>query len=69
MTAREQAGNGQLDCVVLAHDDFANLLRESLNVIGHAGMICGNNLFRKHGAGGMSSQPVTLLVLLFRRSI
>ena len=52
MAPREQAGNSKLYRLVLANDDFTNLLRESLNVIGHAGMICGNNVFRKHDAGG-----------------
>jgi hypothetical protein len=52
MAPREQAGNSKLYRLVLANDDFTNLLRESLNVIGHAGTICGSNVFRKHDAGG-----------------
>ena len=59
MAACEQTGDSELYRLVLAHNDFTNLVRERLNVIGHAGMICGNNVFRKHDAGGMSSQPVT----------
>jgi hypothetical protein len=35
------------------------LLRESLNVIGHAGTICGNNAFRKHDVGAISFSVVT----------
>ncbi len=54
MAAREQTGDSKLYRLVLAYNDFTNLLRESLNVIGHAGMICGNNVFRKHDVGGMS---------------
>ena len=53
MAAREQTGDGELYRLVLAYNDFTNLLRESLNVIGHSGMICGNNVFRKHDVGGI----------------
>src|SRR3954454_13222221 len=52
MPACEQTGDRELYCLVLAHNDFTNLVRERLNVIGHADMICGNNVFRKHDAGG-----------------
>jgi hypothetical protein len=58
MTAREQTGDRKFYRLVLAYDNFTNLLREGLNVIGHSGMICGNNGFRKHGRGG-SFYPVT----------
>jgi hypothetical protein len=51
MTAREQTGDSELYRLVLAYNDFTNLLRESLDVLGHAGMICGNNVFRKHDGG------------------
>ena len=51
MAAREQTGDSELYRLVLAYNDFTNLLRESLNVIGHAAMICGNNVFRKHDVG------------------
>ena len=64
MTAREQTGDRELYRLVLAYNDFTNLLRESLNVIGHSAMICGNNAFRKHDVGGMSSQPVTFAGVL-----
>ena len=52
MAAREQTGDSELYRLVLAYNDFTNLRRERLNVIGHAGMICGNNAFRKHGVWG-----------------
>ena len=51
MAAREQTGDSELYRLVFAYDDFTNLLRESLDVIGHAAMICGNNVFRKHDVG------------------
>ena len=59
MATREQTGDSELYRLGLAYNNFTNLLRERLNVIGHSGMICGNNVFRKHDVGGMSSQPVT----------
>ena len=59
MTAREQTGDRQFYRLILAYDDFTNLLREGVNVIGHAGTICGNNGFRKHDAGGVSFRLVT----------
>ena len=46
MTAREQRGDSEFYCLAFAYNDFTNLLRESVNVIGHCGMICGNNAFR-----------------------
>ena len=52
MAAREQTGDGELYRLVLAYDDFTNLVGESLNVIGHSGTIRGNNVFRKHDGGG-----------------
>src|SRR5215475_1177024 len=59
MAAREQTSDSELYRLVLDYDDFTNLLCKSLNVIGHAGMICGNTAFRKHGVGEMSFQLVT----------
>src|SRR5215469_8589986 len=59
MAAREQTGDSELYRLVFAYNDLTNLLRESLNVIGHAGMICGNTAFRKHGVGEKSFQLVT----------
>ena len=68
MTAREQTGDRELNRLVLAYNDFTNLPRERLNVIGHSGMICGNNVFRKHDVGGERvSGLLLLLVFLFRR--
>jgi hypothetical protein len=52
VTTREQTGDRELNRLVLAYNDFTNLPRERLNVIGHSGMICGNNVFRKHDVGG-----------------
>src|SRR5438045_2510210 len=49
MATREQTGDSELYRLVLAYNDFTNLFRESLDVIGHSGMICGNNVFRKQG--------------------
>ena len=59
MTACEQTGHRELYRLVLAYNDFTNLPRERLNVIGHSGMICGNNAFRKHDVGEMSFRLVT----------
>ena len=59
MTACQQTGDSKLYRLVLANDDFTNLLRESLNVIGHAETICGNNALRKHDVGEMSFRLVT----------
>src|SRR4051794_14125643 len=59
MAAREQTGDRKLYRLVFAYNDFTNLLRESLNVIGHAGRICGNNIFRKHDARGNEFPAVT----------
>jgi hypothetical protein len=53
VAAREQTGDRELYRLVLAHNDFTNLLRERLNVIRHCGMICGDNAFRKHDVGGI----------------
>jgi hypothetical protein len=66
VTAREQTGDRELYRLVLAYNDFTNLPRERLDVIGHSGMICGNNVFRKHDVGGRVSGLLLLLVLLFR---
>jgi len=65
MAACEQAGDRELYRLVLAYNNFTNLPRERLNVIGHAGMICGNNVFRKHDTGGTSFRFVTLIIIAF----
>ena len=59
MDARQQTGDRELYRLVLAYDDFTNLRRESLNLIRHSGMVCGNDVFRKHDVGGKSIRPVT----------
>jgi len=64
VTAREQTGDRELNRLVLAYNDFTNLPRERLNVIGHSGMICGNNVFRKHDVGGESFRLVTFAGVL-----
>jgi hypothetical protein len=66
VAAREQTGDGEPYRLVLAYNDFTNLLRESLNVIRHSGMICGNNVFRKHDVGGMSFRVATVTDTLVR---
>ena len=59
MAAREQAGDRELYRLILAYNDFTNLPRERLNVIGHSGMICGNNPFRKQDVREFSFRLVT----------
>jgi hypothetical protein len=48
MAAREQTGDRKFYGVILAYDNFTNLLREGVNLVCHAGMICGNDALRKH---------------------
>src|SRR5690348_8627979 len=48
MTPREQTGGREFYRLTLAYDDFTNLLRKSVDLIRHSGMICGENVFRKH---------------------
>jgi len=59
VASREQTGHRKLYRLVFAYNDFTNLLRESLNVIGHTETICGNNALRKHDVGEMRFQLVT----------
>jgi hypothetical protein len=47
MTAREQTSDCELNCLILAYDYFTNLLRESVNVVRHSEIICGNDAIRK----------------------
>jgi hypothetical protein len=47
MTAREQTSDSEFNRLILAYDNFTNLLRESVNVIGHPEIICGNAALRK----------------------
>ena len=66
MATREQTGDSEFYRLVLAHNDFTNLPRERLNVVGHAEMICGNNGFSKHDVGEMSFCLVTFADTLVR---
>ena len=47
MTAREQTGDREFYRLVLAHNNFTNLLCERVNVVGHPEIICGNAAIRK----------------------
>ncbi len=47
MTAREQTDDRKLYRPVLAYNNFTNLLREGVNVIGHYEIISGNTTIRK----------------------
>ncbi len=47
MTAREQTGDREFNRLVLAHNNFTNLLCERVNVVGHPEIICGNAAIRK----------------------
>ena len=47
MAAREQTGDGEFYRLILAYDNFTNLLCEDVNIIRHSGMICGNDTVRK----------------------
>ena len=49
MTACEQTGDGQFYRLILAYDNFTNLLREGVNGVGHPKIICGNAALRKCG--------------------
>jgi hypothetical protein len=47
MTAGEQTSDSEFYGPVLAYDNFTNLLGESVNVIGHFEIFCGNDAIRK----------------------
>jgi hypothetical protein len=47
MTAGEQTSDSEFNSLILAHDHFTNLLCESVNVIRHFEIICGNDSIRK----------------------
>jgi hypothetical protein len=47
MTTREQTGDRKFNRLILAYDNFTNLLRERVNVVGHSEIICGNAAIRK----------------------
>jgi hypothetical protein len=50
VASREQTGDGELHRLILAYDNFTNLLCERVNVLRHSEMICGNDAFRKRYA-------------------
>jgi hypothetical protein len=47
VAAREQGGDCELYRLILAYDNFTNLLCERVDVFRHSEMICGNDAFRK----------------------
>ena len=47
MTARQQTGDSEFNRLVLAYNNFTNLLCESVNVVGHPEIICRNAAVRK----------------------
>jgi hypothetical protein len=47
VTAREQTGDSEFYRLILAYDNFTNLLREGVNGVGHSEIICGNAALRK----------------------
>jgi hypothetical protein len=47
MTTRKQTGYCEFNRLVLAYNNFTNLLYESVNVVGHPEIICGNSALRK----------------------
>lgn len=47
MAAGEQTGDSEFYRLVLAYDNFTNLLREDVKVVGHPEIICGNDAIRK----------------------
>src|SRR6266498_4527187 len=53
MTACEQTGDGEFYRLVLSYNNFANLLRESVNVVAHPETICGNDALRKQDLRGV----------------
>ncbi len=51
MAAREQTGDCEFYRLILAYDNFTNLLCERVNVLRHSEMIRGNDAFRKQAYG------------------
>src|SRR6266478_2899524 len=51
MAAREQTGNCEFYRLILAYDNFTNLLCERVNMLRHSEMIRGNDAFRKQAYG------------------
>lgn len=51
MAAREQTGDCEFYRLILAYDNFTNLLCERVNVLRHSETIRGNDAFRKQACG------------------
>jgi NAD(P) transhydrogenase beta subunit len=51
MAAREQTGDCEFYRLILAYDNFTNLLCERVNLLRHSEMIRGNDAFRKQAYG------------------
>ena len=51
MAAREQTGDCEFYRLILAYNNFANLLCERVNMLRHSEMIRGNDAFRKQAYG------------------
>jgi hypothetical protein len=47
VAAREQGGDCELYRLILAYDNFTNLLCERVDVFRHSEMICGKDKVRK----------------------
>jgi len=47
MTTRKQTGDREFNRLVLSYNHFTNLLYESVNMVGHPEIICGNSALRK----------------------
>jgi len=47
MTTRKQTGYCEFNRLVLAYNNFTNLLYENVNVVGHPEIICKNAAIRK----------------------
>src|SRR5437773_9389534 len=59
MAAREQTGDCELYRLILAYDNFTNLLCERVNMLRHSEMICGNVAVRKRGYAEKDQSSLT----------
>src|ERR1044071_7355463 len=59
MTARKQTGYCEFNRLVLAYNNFTNLLYESVKVVGHSEIICGNSALRKQDMNPVAGGSVT----------
>src|SRR6266487_7142775 len=64
MTAREQTGDSEFYRLVLSYNNLANLLGESVNVLAHPEIICGNDALRKQDLRGVDLSVFLFLLLL-----